>query len=322
MQSQAALFEDLVRHQISNNISIDSSPSSKPQLHLLGVGEGCAHAIIYASCYPRQVRSLVLIAPLLELREHPENGPLENHILKRIQVYRRLTSRLPTNAFFSPSLPPPKVSFLEFLSAGLSRIAPKTALSSLLQLTYPHKASDNNFLSSEQLLAALQQQQPLQQQLLLRPFSERSSKSYSCSPKNKALSWRMQQQQEWEQQQAVYRQLLLRLQHLTGSCCLQHRLLGFLEDALILTAHEGATNHEKHQPSNLLLDHLKQLQVPAGLIVLAPNSHPSLHASSQNFEKSRWDVLRLTENTSPKMLLLSHADRLNDELHNFYLRFK
>ncbi|KAL8272858.1 hypothetical protein Esti_003245 [Eimeria stiedai] len=317
MLSQAALLEDLVRQQI-RNLS-PSLSSREPQLHLLGVGEGCAHAIIYASCFPRKVSSLVLLAPLLELRERPENGALENHILKRIRVYRQLTSRLPTKAF-TPRLPPPKISFLEWLAAGFFRLAPKTALSNLLQLTCHRTSVNDRALSSEQLLAALQQQQPMQQ-LLLQPRDKSSSGGQARSHGNKAVSWRMQQQEAWEKQQAVYRQLLLRLQHLTGSCCLQNRLLGFLEDALILTAHEGAASEE--QISTLLLGHLKQLQLPAGLVVLAGGDPHTcrLKTFSRNLERSRWDVLELPE-ASPKTLLLSHADLLSNKLEKLYRRLQ
>ncbi|KAL8447159.1 hypothetical protein Emag_004425 [Eimeria magna] len=314
MRSQAALFEDLVRQQIRN---LSTNSLGEPQLHLLGVGEGCAHAIIYASCFPRRVRSLVLLGPLLELREHSENGPLENLILKRIRVYRQLTSRLPAKAF-KPSLPPPRISFLEWLAAGFSQAAPKTALSNLLQLIGYPTSDRGAFLSSEQLLAALQQQQPMQQQLLLQPRSESSSEGHLRTHGNEGASWRMQQQEAWERQREVYRQLVLRLQHLTGSCCLQHRLLGFLEDALILTAHVGGAASE-NQRSKLLLQDLEQLQVPAGLVVLAGGSQDSHYPFFQTLEKSRWDVLELPE-ASPKTLLLSHADLLNSKLHEFYLR--
>ncbi|KAL8445242.1 hypothetical protein Emed_005800 [Eimeria media] len=273
MRSQAALFEDLVKQQI-RTLSIDSA--EQPQIHLLGVGEGCAHAIIYASCFPRRVKSLVLLGPLLELREHPENGPLENLILKRIRVYRQLTSRLPSNAFM-PSLPPPKISFLEWLAAGFARAAPKTTLANLLQLTCQTTTDEkrDSLLSPDQLLAVLQQQQPLQQLLLQQqpqqqqPGRESSSRGGDSSiyGNNKAASWRMQQQEAWEREREVYRQLVLRLQHLTGSCCMQHRLLGFLEDALLLAPHAGAAAAaSENKISTLLLKHLEQLQVNYSIV--------------------------------------------------------
>ncbi|OEH78300.1 hypothetical protein cyc_04621 [Cyclospora cayetanensis] len=316
---QAALFNDLVRSVLYQQqpttplIADAKDPEREGRLHVLGVGIGCAHALAYCHFFPQRVRSIALASPVMELKDGLEEGPLEAHVVGRIRAYRQLLERLPFGSF-RLRVPPPKISCLEWAATLVARRAPRTALSVLLHaLSLRRPLSEQD---AEQLLCALQQYPSLVDRLQQESFGGQGVPA----SRRAASSWRMQQQEAWEAQQQLYKQLLLRVQHATGTCCVPQRLPGFIEDALLLSPWEEAAEPGT-TGAGWLSECLEGLQVP-GLVVYAGQPPGGPHVGVLSDSGASWPRLEAVNlpDAQPQTLLLTHAEQLSRLLQGLHAR--
>ncbi|CDJ62311.1 hypothetical protein, conserved [Eimeria necatrix] len=317
---QAALFNNVVSRVLQLQKEQQLSTAAELQksevgLHLLGVGVGCAHAIAFGHFFPRKVRSISLVEPVLQLQAKTAGGPLEAHVLNRVAVYRRLLERLPKGSVRVP-VPPPKISGLEWIASGAARLTPGAALAVLLQAMASKPCQVPPSL--QQLLEAGEQQPPLLQQLLCNP---RVLTNFPGGANSEIPEHVQQQRQTLKEKQELYRQLLLRVQHVSGSCFLAARLPGFIEDCLLLAPWHGEA--PEASIAGWLFECLARLQVPR-LIVLAgkgssSNSELERYRSLSGDSTAPVEAVDLPE-AHPQTLLLTHATQLNVLLRRFQSR--
>ncbi|KAL8433482.1 hypothetical protein Efla_001079 [Eimeria flavescens] len=309
LRTQASLFAALLHEEALIFNSEEAAPE-QAGLHLLAVGEGCAHAVAFAHFFPQQVKSLLLLAPVFLLQQETLTGPVEKQILKRIQLHRQLVRRLPVGAPALP-LPLPKLSAFEWLANGFSHFVPETALIALLHFLSVSNANSTG--QQQQLLLQLQQQQPLLQQLLL----SSSEDGRGRGPQGE------QQEEAAARKDRATRLLLLRLQHLTGSCCLADRLTGYMEDALTLTS-DAADSAAEMPVAQWLLQCLDKLHgVPVLALPAGGRGFDTLQllkqwASSSSRRGENLTLLELPD-AQPQSLLLTHAEEVNKAMREFFL---
>lgn len=298
LRLQAKAFRSVLQCILDVQQSLACAPLNR-RCHLLAIGEGCAHAVVFANLFPEMTKTVSLIDPVFGFNDEPKGRPLARHVMWRLQMHQRLMKHLPSGALM-PALPPPKLGFLEWVGECFASRWPAVASEVMVNAVLQNRHASSAFVAK-----ALQQAREV-------GWSGVYQGTESGGVANET---------------AQHRELVRRLQCLTGTCFLSHRMPGFVQDVAMLAPwgtkitadkNAGPPNSTQCPPSVAawLIDCLADLKAPVLLV------HSNLYRGRGNPSFKNMgvsEVLHLTD-AHPHMLLFTHGQHLKCALERLILK--